>query len=295
MSGGCPLLPAACAIGVRRYGARVELRSASDPTSPLAHARAAYPGVVLTDDEYFAHLEAKTGGGWSRDVRTAELFLARACAKRDPAAIAYLERDTFDEVEAAYRRFSGLGLTLEDVKQRLLETLCLRDRPAIAGYAGTGALRGWVRAAALHMLLNIAQRETREEPTDEALFDVMIGSDASAEAAYVKLSCRAELETALALAMSRLSDRERCLLRYAFVDGRNVDEIGAIYGVHRATAARWVASARAQLVDLTRDGLVSRLGISETEARSIIAAALSGVGSLLLQKLGGPPAGSSVG
>lgn len=134
-------------------------------------------------------------------------------------------------------------------------------------------------------LLNIAERETREQPTDDRLFDVMLGSDANAEAAYVKLTCRAELEAALATAMSRVDDRARCLLRHAFVDGRNIDEIGAIYGVHRATAARWIAAARAELVDATRADLMRRLGISATDAGSIIAAALSGVGSMLLARL----------
>jgi RNA polymerase sigma-70 factor, ECF subfamily len=253
--------------------------------SALVEARSVYPGVSLPDAAFAAHLTEKRRLAPGSTIRTTELFLACACAHRDATAIAYLERDTFAEVEAVHRRFPTLGLPLDDVKQRMRETLVLRDPPAVAAYAGTGSLRGWVRAAALHMLLNVVQRETREEPTDEALFEVMVGSDPSAEAAYVKLACRAELEGALAVAMASLSDRDRGLLRHAFVDGRSVDEIGAIYGVHRATAARWVAAARAQLVDFTRADLVRRLAISETEARSIIAAALSGVGSMLLARL----------
>lgn len=253
----------------------------------LAEARAAHPGVVLSDGDFVEHLERTLAASRrSLDgVRTTELFLACASAKRDPVAIAHLERDTFGEVEAVYRRFPSIGIGLDDVVQRVREKLVLQDPPAIAGYSGMGALRGWVRAAVLHMLLNVAQRETREQPTDDALFDVMIGSDPGAEAAYVKLACRAELEAALAFGMNVLDDRDRCLLRYAFVDGRNIDEIGAIYSVHRATAARWISSARQRLVDLTREDLMRRLGVSETEARSIIAAALSGVGSLLLARL----------
>jgi RNA polymerase sigma-70 factor (ECF subfamily) len=129
------------------------------------------------------------------------------------------------------------------------------------------------------------RREQREEATDAELFDVVIGSEPSAEAAYVKLTCRAELEAALGSAMSSLDDRERALLRHAFVDRRNVDEIGAVYGIHRATAARWIAAARVKLVARTQNDLSERLGVSEREARSIIAAALSGVGSQLLATL----------
>jgi RNA polymerase sigma-70 factor, ECF subfamily len=259
----------------------------------LEAARATYPGVALEGGAFAAHVCEKLAdlgaGANETSLRMTDLFLARAAAEGDRAAILYLERDTFGEVEAAYRRFPSCPVSLDDVKQRLREKLLLgRDaaRPQILGYAGTGALRGWVRAAALHLLLNIVQRESREQPTDEELFDVIIGDEPSAETAYLKLACREELEAALSFAMSVLSDREKSLLRHAFVDRRNVDEIGAIYGVHRATAARWIAAARKLLVDHTRTDLVRRLSISDAEAKSIIAAALSGVGSMLIAKLG---------
>jgi RNA polymerase sigma-70 factor (ECF subfamily) len=256
-----------------------------------------YPGVALSDDDFFAHVLEKLAHVMGRNVdaaapsslsalRTTELFLARASASRDATAIAYLERDTFGEIDAAYRRFPGIPVTLDDVKQRVREKLLLGVPAGILGFAGTGALRGWMRAAVLHMLLNIAQRESREEPTDADLFEVVIGAEESAEAAYVKLACRDEFEAALAFAMGELSDRDRSLLRHAFVDRRNIDEIGAVYGVHRATAARWIAAARAQLVEHTRADLTRRLGVSDLEAKSIINAALSGVGSMLLAKLG---------
>lgn len=256
----------------------------------IANARAMYPGIGLDDAAFLAHLATKLpspgAGAEASNARVVELFLAWAAARRDEIAIGYFEHETFGEVEAAYRRFSGLGVTLDDVKQRLREKLFLTSPPAVLGYAGTGALRGWVRAAVLHMLLNIAQRETHEEPTsDDDLFEVVIGAEPSAEAAYVKLACREQFEAAFAVAMGALSDREKSVLRHAFVDRRNVDDIGAIYGVHRATAARWVAAARDHLVESTRTDLIGRLGISEAEARSIIAAALSGVGSMLLSKL----------
>jgi transposase len=37
-------------------------------------------------------------------------------------------------------------------------------------------------------------------------------------------------------------------LRYHHVDGLNIDEIGAIYRVHRVTAFRWLEKAKEQLV-----------------------------------------------
>lgn len=253
----------------------------------VATARAAHPGVAVSEEAFTSHVAAMLAqDDASPDaLRAGELYLAFACAERDRAALAQFERDVFIEVDVVFRRFTGTGLTLDDVKQRLREKLLLKKEPDILGYAGRGPLRGWVRAAALHMLLNVTARETREVPTDSPLFEVAIGADPGAEMVYLKLACREELEAALTFALGSLSDRDRALLRHAFVDGRNVDELGAIYGVHRATAARWVAAARERLVETTRQDLMQRLRVSDVEAHSIICAAMSGVGSVLLRRL----------
>jgi RNA polymerase sigma-70 factor (ECF subfamily) len=242
--------------------------------------------VTLPDEAFIAHVESKLAAGTPlADLRTTQLFLACACARRDSAAIAYLEHESFGEIEAAHRRFPQLGVPLDDVLQRMREKLLLTNPPAILTFAGTGTLRAWVRASALNLLINLKQRETREEPTEAMLFEALLGGDGAADAAYVKLASRAEFEAALGAAMRTLDDRDKNLLRLAYVDGRNVDEIGALYAVHRATAARWVAAAREQLVARTLDDLTRRLQISPSEARSLIAAGLSGIGSMIFGKL----------
>lgn len=252
----------------------------------LVEARTAYPGVALSDAEFVGFIAQKLDAGAALEtLRTSDLFLACACARRDPVALAFVERDTFAEVETAHRRFPQAGIALDDLRQRMREKVFFRTPPAIAGYAGVGALRSWVRASAINLLINIAHRETREEPTELEIFDDVIGAAPGAEAAYLKLACRADFEVALAAAMRGLSDRDKNLLRHAFVDLRSVDEIGAIYAVHRATAARWVAAARDKLVEATLTELMRRLRISEAEARSIVSASLSGVGSMLLARL----------
>jgi DNA-directed RNA polymerase specialized sigma24 family protein len=41
----------------------------------------------------------------------------------------------------------------------------------------------------------------------------------------------------MAAAMDAMPPLERAVLRYQVVDGLSIDEIGALYDVHRATAA----------------------------------------------------------
>jgi RNA polymerase sigma-70 factor (ECF subfamily) len=136
------------------------------------------------------------------------------------------------------------------------------------------------------MLINIATRETRERPREVAFFDAIVDTSADAEAAYLKEACRAEFEEAFTAALARLAPRDRILLRYAFADGQSVDQIGTIFQVHRATAARWVAKARDQLVDETRAELMRALQIGEGDAASIVRAALSRMGTTLMRRLG---------
>jgi RNA polymerase sigma-70 factor (ECF subfamily) len=255
----------------------------------IAEARAVLPPLSVSDDALVAHALSKLRDVADFDparLRIVELVLACACVHRDPAAIAHFEKTYFAEIDAAHRRFDALPLTLEDVRQRLRERLYLHDSPSLAGYAGHGDLGGWLRATALHMLINVATREARERPTGEAFFDAIVDVGVDAEAAYLKEACRDEFEQAFTAALERLAARDRVLLRYAFADGQSVDAIGAIFRVHRATAARWVARARDELVQGTRTELMKRLRIEAGEAESIVRAALSRMGTTLLRRLG---------
>jgi RNA polymerase sigma-70 factor (ECF subfamily) len=71
-------------------------------------------------------------------------------------------------------------------------------------------------------------------------------------------------------AVAALPPRERNLLRQNVIDGLSIDDLGKLYGAHRATAARWLAEARKELLAGTRVRLVERVGIPEDECDSIM-------------------------
>ncbi|HEU4614444.1 MAG TPA: sigma factor-like helix-turn-helix DNA-binding protein, partial [Kofleriaceae bacterium] len=81
---------------------------------------------------------------------------------------------------------------------------------------------------------------------------------------------RDELRAAVAEAMTQLAPRERLLLRYHYIDAASIDRIGALLGVHRATAARWVAAAERAVIDKTHAALRARLRIPHEELESIL-------------------------
>ncbi|HVQ13645.1 MAG TPA: sigma factor-like helix-turn-helix DNA-binding protein, partial [Vicinamibacterales bacterium] len=76
-------------------------------------------------------------------------------------------------------------------------------------------------------------------------------------------------EAAIARALAALPVRDRTLLRLRFVERVEVDRIATMYGVHRATATRWLADGRVRLVDETRRILTTELGATGAEIDSI--------------------------
>ena len=65
--------------------------------------------------------------------------------------------------------------------------------------------------------------------------------------------------------MATLDQRQRNVLQMNLVQGLSIDEVGRVYAVHRATAARWVSAAREQLVSQTRTRLAERLNLQSNE------------------------------
>jgi RNA polymerase sigma-70 factor (ECF subfamily) len=255
------------------------------PDAAIDQARRAWPQIALPDAVFVAHLEAKAGATRSaqRELRAADLYLACACAQRHSVAIQLFESTYFDEIRVVCARFPSLPVSLDDVRQRLREKLFLADPPSIAGYGGQGDLRAWFRAAVLHLVLNITSRESRETPTRDCFFEAILDASPTAEAAFLRRACRQEFEEAFVLAVNQLPSREKSLLRYTFNDKLTIDEVGAIFQVHRATAARWIQKAQLLLVESTRKALSGRLGISEQEADSVVRGALSSLGTTLFR------------
>jgi RNA polymerase sigma-70 factor, ECF subfamily len=79
------------------------------------------------------------------------------------------------------------------------------------------------------------------------------------------------VEEAIVHALDALSDRDRTLLRLHLCERSSIDVLGAMYGVNRATAARWLAAARRELLSGARERLRARLRLSETECDSLVA------------------------
>ena len=269
--------------------------------SLVAEGRAAWPDLPLDAKvlvEFTArHLTTDLADAALDGLRPADLYLACACAQGSTAAINAFDRDYMREVEIALARMRIAAPRVADVKQLVRQRLFVgggtAGAPTSAGkiseYGGRGDLRRWVRSVAVRTCLNDLRKGKREVLVDD---DHLIAQHAISqddpEVEYMKRTYSNEFKAAFSEALTQLGPREQTLLRYHHVDGLNIDEIGAIYRVHRVTAFRWIEKAKEQLVKVTLDTLRTRLKLPADELDSVLRLIRSQIHLSIVRHLGGP-------
>jgi RNA polymerase sigma-70 factor (ECF subfamily) len=93
---------------------------------------------------------------------------------------------------------------------------------------------------------------------------------ADPELQLLKRQHLAHFKAAFAEAVGTLDSSDRVVLRQHFVERLTIDQIGAVYHLHRATAARRLARAREALLAATRAALARRLGLAPVELESVL-------------------------
>ncbi|HEU0030446.1 MAG TPA: sigma-70 family RNA polymerase sigma factor [Kofleriaceae bacterium] len=247
-------------------------------------ARAAWPGVELDEARFVSFVGARmplTEGDRLRTevvlaalarLRTPDLWLACACGDGDPTALAAFERAYGNDIDIALAALGAPGHVADEARQIVRTRLFVAvpgSEPVIARYGGRGDLRAWVRATTVRAAIDLIRQGKRELPSDDELLDAPI-TPADPELARLRERYGAEFKEAFGEAFAALPKRDRVLLRYRYVDGLDVDGIGAVYRVHRSTAARWLQRIRQELLDDTRARLAARLGVASTELDSIL-------------------------
>jgi len=267
----------------------------------VAEGRAAWPDLTVEARvvvEFVArNATAELADAALDGLRPADLYLACACAHQMPGAIAAFDRDYMREVDVALQRMRIGPPRLHDVQQLVRQRLFVgggtSGQPTgpgkIAEYGGRGDLRRWVRSVAVRTCLNELRKGRREILVDD---DQLIAQHAIAtddpEIEYMKRTYAHEFREAFGDALGKLGAREQTLLRYHHVDGLNIDEIGAIYRIHRVTAFRWLEKAKELLARSTLELLRGRLKLPANELDSVLRMIRSQIHLSLVRHLGGP-------
>jgi len=110
----------------------------------------------------------------------------------------------------------------------------------------------------------------RKHSSSEDWLEDLSSPDDDPALARLKATHRHAFKQAFEEAVRRLSPREHALLRLSLLQDRSIDQIGAIYGVHRATAARWVDAAKRQLRQLTSEVLAANYQLTGPDLDRVV-------------------------
>ena len=260
-------------VPLREAANREVLRA--DLSELIERARREAPEVDLDSIRFAGYLAERVtfdrkGQPALQSLHAGALWIAYGCVISDSSAMVAFEAVYGGEISAALARSFDRGLA-EDAELRMRERLFLvegDDVPRLASYSGRGDLRAWLRAAAVRTAIDLMRARRLIAVDPGALGDAGAARDPLLSA--LKQRYRDEFRVAFEEAAATLTDRERTLLRYRFLDDLSIDEIGTLYRVHRATAARWIAAIREALFEGTRTRLMARLDLTELEIDSVL-------------------------
>jgi RNA polymerase sigma-70 factor (ECF subfamily) len=241
-----------------------------------AAGAAAWPDLVLAIERFETEVARRLGAAATPTALSGlhhDVYLVVAAHGGDPRAVAACDQLCNREVDFAAARLRATSTQADDMRSELRRLLFTSDgeRPAaMASFSGRGDLRGYARVIVARALARRMQRDRREQAFEDDMLDVLTPS-LDPEVAVLRERYRPDVDAAFRAALAALSERGRAVLRYNLIDGWSIDQLGERYGVHRATAARWLAAAREELGARIRSDLAQRLAITESQVDSIVA------------------------
>ncbi len=257
-----------------------------DWTELARDAAEAHPGLPADADA----LREAVARGDDEDAAPpflGDLLLAELAARGEPAAVRIFT-DLLDAVvPVALARSRVPRSWADEIGQRLRTRLLVAEdgRPHVHRYSGRGPLRAWLRVAALRTGLDLLRRQGREQTLEERVMDAAPAS-ADPELRFLRDHYTDQFKQALSVSMAALPERDVRLLKMRILDDLNIDQIGTLHGVHRATAARWLDGAREALGKGVRNHLEKELAVDRDDLDSIFRLIRSRIDLSLDRRLG---------
>jgi RNA polymerase sigma-70 factor (ECF subfamily) len=227
---------------------------------------------VNDDDEPIAR--------WWDHLRASDLYLASACACGVSGALERFEQLFGAEIGRTARRFERPGLPADDLVQLLRAKLftapdaarTAHGRPRIAMYTGQGFLQNWLRVTTTRTFIDCGRvtPDWPEVPIRNELVSVLPEPKGDPELQLLKREHVTHFKASFAEAVAALDSADRLLLKQHLVERLTIDQLGALYHLHRASAARRIAKARDALLVATRIALARRLGLPPERLASVL-------------------------
>jgi RNA polymerase sigma-70 factor (ECF subfamily) len=237
-------------------------------------ATAVWPDLGFDPERLVIHLARVIGDDVAAglaELYVEDLALGLACIDKLPGALTQVDRLCGAAIDTAVARIDRSPELRDEVRQTLWQRLFVGtpdQAPRILSYAGRGPLAAWMAVAAQRTALDLRRAATRLAGADPAV-DEVLPAEAHPEVDYLRMRYKSEFEEAVRDALAALPDRDRLLLRLTTVSGLSHEQIANIYKVNQSTVSRWIAKARADVLEATQQSVCQRLGVQRDEFMSL--------------------------
>lgn len=247
----------------------------------LDRARTEAPGVEAPLPAVARVLTARTSdqaepASVLADLDAGEIWLACACSAGDATALEVVERRYIRGAIASLKPMHLGDAKLDDVLQAVREKLLMvgdAGTTRLEEYAGQGRLAALVRVVAVRAALDLVRSDQRRpdaaprHPADPT--EALLSEGLSPELQVIRDRHTAAFKTAFQAAVAELPPKNRAVLRMHLIDRLAIDDIAALHGAHRSSAARWLTETRAAIGKATRQRLRAELRLSTKELESL--------------------------
>jgi RNA polymerase sigma-70 factor (ECF subfamily) len=236
------------------------------------HGQHRWPSIELDFEVFRRHCQTVLGPVPSPEAEEfgADLYLCCACVQRNPEATLTFERETSRVARAAICRVNRNQEFVEETLRELWDKLLFAHDAKVSEYSARGPLQAWTRVAAARTAIDRSRANRTSWGRQVDFSDRFGGGAFGPESDLTKAQFADAFRHALENAIRELSAQDRNLLRMHVLDRCSVVQIGRAYGVHRATAARWLERARARVLESVREALCrGRAKLTNSELLSI--------------------------
>lgn len=232
-------------------------------TELINQAQNCWPEISLTNEDFLSFVAERMPKVENvqeelRHLPASDLYLAKACINKNQKALDVFGKMLKQRLVQSARRHGVKEADCDDLMQDMFERILLgttKSPPILQNYTGRGPLVGWLRVVVTRMTMKAKVKQKPWVSVEDQL-EAQIGLDGEdktdPELAYVKARHLSEFRKAFRSAFSELEPRDKNVLRYSVEQQLNIDQIGRIYRVHRATVARWLVSIRIELLKKTQ-------------------------------------------
>jgi RNA polymerase sigma-70 factor (ECF subfamily) len=234
------------------------------------------------------------------EIRADDLFLIIACEQNDEKAWEDLVTGFDSTVKSAARKITSNSEDAEDLASSIwAELYGLRvdaegnKKSKLAYYSGRGSLAGWLRAVVAQLAVDQHRKVSKfvqveedrefENLANEAATDgnSLSSHTANPEDAFTDKQTSADVQEALAAAITTLEDEDRLVMKLYYFDSLKLKDIAAMFGYHEATASRRLTRIQADIRKAVEKELKTKHGWTDGEVKRHLSDAATSLGMSL--------------